>query len=225
MNSVAGWVELKWRTQRRKVHVVAFRCLFSFCAKHSQMCWWTNMWTIRENTVEGTTSILMPPLQSRSPPEWILFLCNGGYIVSLMVCRADIKPDLLCPQGASGVSVHQIFFPPLICFFLHLSMRPALICAADEGKRLSQKEKMELSMYWRLGTKDVPQSQAPVEKNKKAMLLLRLMAIHSVISSCEVPEAFIRSRFSCFHFLSLCIAANEEVWLKKGPKMCLYRYC
>lgn len=46
-------------------------------------------------------------------------------------------------------------------------MGPALICAADEGKGLSQKEKMELSMYWRLGTKDVPQSQAPVEKNKK----------------------------------------------------------
>lgn len=54
---------------------------------------------------------LMPPLEWRSPPEWILFPCNGGYIASLMVCWADIKPDLLCPQGASGISVHQIFFP------------------------------------------------------------------------------------------------------------------
>lgn len=74
-----------------------------------------------------------------------------------MVCRADIKPDLFCPQGAAGVSVHQIF-SPLFCFFLHLSMGPAFICAADEGKGLSQKEKMEPSMYCRLETKDVPQS-------------------------------------------------------------------
>lgn len=52
---------------------------------------------------------LIPPLQPRSPPEWMLFHCNGGHIVRLMGCKADIKPALLCPQGAAGVSVHQIF--------------------------------------------------------------------------------------------------------------------
>lgn len=60
--------------------------------------------------------------------------------------------------------------------------------------------------------------RALLEKKKKTMLLLSLMAIHSVISSYEVPEAFIRSRFSCFHFRSLCIAANEEVCFKKRAK-------
>lgn len=52
---------------------------------------------------------LIPPLQPRSPPEWMHFHCNGGHIVRLMGCKADIKPTLLCPQGAAGVSVHQIF--------------------------------------------------------------------------------------------------------------------
>lgn len=66
--------------------------------------------------------------------EWILFHCNGGRcsFVRVMGCRADIKPLLLCPGGAAGVSVHQIF--SLICFFLHLSVGPALICAVDGGK-------------------------------------------------------------------------------------------
>ena len=59
---------------------------------------------------------------------------DGGRssFVRVMGRSADIKPVLLCPGGAAGVSVHQIF--SLICFFLHLSVGPALICAVDGGK-------------------------------------------------------------------------------------------
>lgn len=107
--------------------------VFSFCGKYLKMCLcYVNK---RETLLKVQLLFLIPPLEPQSPPEWILFPCNGGYVVSLMVCWADIKPDLFCPQGAAGVSVHQIPPPPLICFFLHLSMGSALICAADEGKR------------------------------------------------------------------------------------------
>lgn len=70
----------------------------------------------------------------------ISFHCYGGHcsFVRVMGCRADIKPVLLCPGGAAGVSVHQIF--SLICFFLHLSVGPALICTAD-GRKGPQTER------------------------------------------------------------------------------------
>lgn len=57
-------------------------------------------------------------------------LCDG--------CKADIKPVLLCPGGIASVSVHQIF--SLICYLLHLSVGPALICAAD-GRKGPQTER------------------------------------------------------------------------------------
>lgn len=135
--------------------------------------------------------------------ERILFHCNGGCcsFVRVSGCRADIKPVLLCPRGAAGVSAHQIF--PLICFFLHLSVGPALICAVDGGKG-PQTEREWSPRCIEGWEQKACHRHSPLVSRRNSLIAI-LVAVGCYLPFTHLPpfaavQAIIRSRFSCFLF-------------------------